>query len=94
MEHGDRFIDASNLTVMPGLVECSCSPAAEEDAMGPLMAIWLAYGITSVTSVGNVPYHTRLPPRKTLRGPGTWLQDRACCTELPGPTYEGSTSVL
>ena len=56
-EKGDRFIDASNLTVMPGLWDPHVHPRLK-DAMGPLMAIWLAYGITSVTSVGNVPYHT------------------------------------
>lgn len=81
---GDRFVDASNLTVMPGLWDPHVHPRLK-DAMGPLMAIWLAYGITSVTSVGNVPYHTvflkEALEAKNMVGPRLFSA---------GPTYEGA----
>lgn len=56
---GDRFIDASNLTVMPGLMDAHIHTQML-DSMGPVMAIFLSYGITSVTSVGWTPYHSLL----------------------------------
>ena len=81
---GDTFIDASNLTVMPGLWDPHVHPRLK-DAMGPMMAIWLAYGITSVTSVGNVPYHTvflkEALEAKNMVGPRLFSA---------GPTYEGA----
>jgi hypothetical protein len=84
IELGDRFIDASNLTVMPGLWDPHVHPRLK-DAMGPLMAIWLAYGITSVTSVGNVPYHTVF--LKEALEAGNMVGPRLFSS---GPTYEGA----
>jgi Tol biopolymer transport system component/imidazolonepropionase-like amidohydrolase len=84
IEPGDRLIDASDLTVMPGLWDPHVHPRLK-DAMGPLMAIWLAYGITSVTSVGNVPYHTVF--LKEALEAGNMVGPRLFSS---GPTYEGA----
>src|SRR5947199_2366779 len=51
---GGRVVDASNLTVMPGLIEfhSHLQPDFGESAG----RAWLAFGITTVRSPGNTPY--------------------------------------
>ncbi len=52
--HADRVIDASGQSVMPGLIESHGHQLKEHgDLFG---RVYLAYGITSVRSVGAVPY--------------------------------------
>lgn len=80
---GDRFIDASHLIVMPGLWDAHIHPRTK-DSMGPVMAIFLSYGITSVTSVGWAPYHTLL--LKESLDAGTMIGPRLITS---GPLYEG-----
>ncbi|MBA2304945.1 MAG: PD40 domain-containing protein, partial [Acidobacteria bacterium] len=53
-EHAVRVVDASQLTVMPGLIEAHGHYAAEYG--GRFGRIHLAYGITSVRSPGGHPY--------------------------------------
>ncbi|MEO5894197.1 MAG: amidohydrolase family protein [Vicinamibacterales bacterium] len=53
-QHQGRVVDASNLTVMPGLIEGHGHYAAEYGAR--FDRIHLAYGITSVRSPGGHPY--------------------------------------
>ncbi|MGW3608042.1 MULTISPECIES: amidohydrolase family protein [unclassified Micromonospora] len=52
----DRFVDASNLVVMPGLWDSHIHTQMLE-SMGNVMAMFLSYGITSVSCVGWTPYH-------------------------------------
>jgi Tol biopolymer transport system component/imidazolonepropionase-like amidohydrolase len=54
-----RVVDASGLTVMPGLWEAHIHPRTK-DSMGQVMALFLSYGITSVASMGWAPYHSLL----------------------------------
>lgn len=51
VEHAGRVVDASNLTVMPGLIEAHGHYAAEYGQR--FGRIHLAYGITSVRSPGG-----------------------------------------
>jgi Tol biopolymer transport system component/imidazolonepropionase-like amidohydrolase len=53
-QHGGRVVDASSLTVMPGLMEAHGHYAAEYGQRFGL--VHLAYGITSVRSPGGHPY--------------------------------------
>ena len=53
-EHAGRVVDASNLTVMPGLMEAHGHYAAEFGQRFGLLH--LAYGVTSVRSPGGHPY--------------------------------------
>jgi Tol biopolymer transport system component len=52
--HTGQYVDASNLTVMPGLIEfhSHLQPDFGESAG----RAWLAFGITTVRSPGNTPY--------------------------------------
>lgn len=51
---GAEVVDASNLTVMPGLVEFH---SHQQDDFGESQGrAWLAFGITSVRSPGDIPY--------------------------------------
>ena len=52
--HTGRVVDASNLTVMPGLIEfhSHLQPDFGESAG----RAWLAFGVTTVRSPGNTPY--------------------------------------
>jgi Tol biopolymer transport system component len=53
--HGTgQFVDASNLTVMPGLVEFHSH--LQPDFGESQSRAWLAFGITTVRSPGNTPY--------------------------------------
>lgn len=49
-----QFVDASNLTVMPGLVEFHSH--RQKDFGEAQSRAWLAFGITTVRSPGNTPY--------------------------------------
>ncbi len=51
---GGRVVDASNLTVMPGLVEFHSH--LQPDFGESQGRAWLAFGITTVRSPGNTPY--------------------------------------
>jgi Tol biopolymer transport system component len=51
---GRRVVDASNLTVMPGLVEFHSH--LQKDYGAAQGRAWLAFGITTVRSPGNTPY--------------------------------------
>jgi len=51
---GGQVVDASNLTVMPGLVEFHSH--LEPDFGESQGRAWLAFGITTVRSPGNTPY--------------------------------------
>lgn len=56
----DRFVDASNLTVMPGLWDSHVHPLTsyEGGQFGPVWASMFAYGITSAQSVGGHLYQS------------------------------------
>jgi Tol biopolymer transport system component/imidazolonepropionase-like amidohydrolase len=56
---GARFIDASGLTVMPGLWDTHVHPRVQ-DVTGQWWAVQLAYGLTAVVSNGASTYHTLL----------------------------------
>jgi imidazolonepropionase-like amidohydrolase len=75
--HTANFVDASGLTVMPGLIEGHGHQLKEAGTM--FGRAYLAYGITSVRSPGGVPYEAvedreamesgrRLGPRMFLTG--------------------------
>ena len=51
---GRRVVDASNLTVMPGLVEFHSH--LQKDYGESQGRAWLAFGVTTVRSPGNTPY--------------------------------------
>jgi hypothetical protein len=51
---GRQVVDASNLTVMPGLVEFHSH--LQKDYGAAQGRAWLAFGITTVRSPGNTPY--------------------------------------
>ena len=52
--HGGQVVDASNLTVMPGLTEFHSH--LQKDFGEAQGRAWLAFGITTVRSPGNTPY--------------------------------------
>jgi Tol biopolymer transport system component len=52
--HAGQVVDASNLTVMPGLVEFHSH--LQKDFGEAAGRAWLAFGITTVRSPGNTPY--------------------------------------
>ncbi|MFI5309904.1 MAG: amidohydrolase family protein, partial [Gemmatimonadales bacterium] len=54
LHSGARVVDASNLTVMPGLVEYHSH--LQPDYGESQMRSWLAFGITTVRSPGGTPY--------------------------------------
>ena len=82
---GDRFDRRLESHGNAGPVGSSRSSATEGCDGTLLMAIWLSYGITSVTSVGNVPttpYFSRgALEAKNMAGPRLFSA---------GPTYEGA----
>jgi Tol biopolymer transport system component len=56
-EHNDRFVDASNLTVMPGLWESHTHQFIEGKFYGDRLGrLWLTYGVTTLESVGDPVY--------------------------------------
>ena len=68
--HTGQVVDASNLTVMPGLIEfhSHLQPDFGESAG----RAWLAFGITTVRSPGNTPYEPveeREASEASVRGP-------------------------
>ena len=56
---GARFVDATELTVMPGLWDTHVHPRVQ-DVTGQFWAVQLAYGFTTVVSNGASTYHTLL----------------------------------
>jgi Tol biopolymer transport system component len=53
----DRFVDASNLTVLPGLWESHTHEFIEGKFYGDRLGrLWLAYGVTTLQSVGDPAY--------------------------------------
>ncbi|MEO9943832.1 amidohydrolase family protein [Paraglaciecola sp.] len=50
-----KFIDASDLIVMPGLIESHVHP--QKDFGQTAHRAWLAYGVTTIRDLGNQPYH-------------------------------------
>lgn len=66
-QHADRFVDASNLTVMPGLIETHLHPLTlyQGGQFGQVSALMFAYGITSAQSVAG-PLHQSVEIREAL----------------------------
>lgn len=66
-ETADRFIDASNLTVMPGLWDPHIHPLTlyQGGQFGQIAALMLSYGITSTQSVAG-PLHQSIEMREAL----------------------------
>ena len=50
-----KFVDASNLTAIPGLIEYHAH--TQKDFGANVEKAWLAFGITTVRDPGNQPYH-------------------------------------
>jgi Tol biopolymer transport system component len=65
--HSDRFIDATGLTVMPGLIEPHLHPLTlyQGGQFGQVSALMFAYGITTAQSVGG-PLHQSVEIREAL----------------------------
>lgn len=63
----DRFIDASGLTVMPGLLDPHIHPLTlyQGGQFGQIAALMLAYGLTSTQSVAG-PLHQSVEMREAL----------------------------
>ena len=63
----DHFVDASNLTVMPGLIEPHAHPLTlyQGAQVGQWLPLMLSYGITSAQSVGG-PLHQSVELRESL----------------------------
>jgi Tol biopolymer transport system component len=63
----DRFIDASGLTVMPGLIEPHAHPLTlyQGAQVGQWLPLMLSYGITTAQSVGG-PLHQSIELRESL----------------------------
>ncbi|WP_426209033.1 amidohydrolase family protein [Massilia sp. TWP1-3-3] len=74
-----RFIDASQLTVLPGLWDSSVLPA---DRFGPAAAAMLAYGVTSALSSGG-PLHQGVELREALEA-----------GDMVGPRLFAATALL
>jgi len=64
----DRFIDASDLYVMPGMWDSHTHPRVK-DFTGSSWGLFLSYGITNVTSVGGTTYASQLS-RESLESGG------------------------
>lgn len=79
---GARFIDASELTVMPGMWDAHVHPRVQ-DFTGQWWAVQLAYGLTTVLSNGVSTYHTLLA-HESLEA-GRWVGPRL----LTAPIFDG-----
>jgi Tol biopolymer transport system component len=56
-EDGDQFVDATDLTVLPGLWESHTHQFIEGKFYGDRLGrLWLAYGVTTLESVGDPVY--------------------------------------
>ncbi|MEX2571339.1 MAG: amidohydrolase family protein [Gemmatimonadota bacterium] len=87
LAEGARFIDATGLTVMPGMLDAHVHPRVQDYA-GQWWAVQLAYGITTVLSNGTSTYHTWLA-HESLEA-GTWVGPRlltALIFDGPRPYY-------
>jgi Tol biopolymer transport system component len=80
---GARFIDASELTVMPGLWDTHVHPRVQ-DFTGQFWAVQLAYGFTTVLSNGASTYHSLLA-RESLEA-GRMVGPRL----LVAPIFDGA----
>ena len=65
---GDRYVDASTLTVMPGLWDPHVHPLTlyQGGQFGQIAALMLSYGVTSTQSVAG-PLHQSVEMREALR---------------------------
>jgi Tol biopolymer transport system component len=83
----DRYIDASGLTLMPGLVESHLHPLTlyQGGQFGQISALMLAYGITSAQSVAG-PLHQSVEIREALEA-GNLLGPRLF---VAPPLWEGN----
>lgn len=79
---GARFIDASALTVMPGLWDAHIHPRVL-DLTAKWWGVTLAYGITTGLSNGGTPYHTT-EIREAIES-GALMGPRL----LPSPLFDG-----
>jgi len=79
---GASFIDASHLTVIPGLWDAHVHPRVQ-DFTGQWWAVQLAYGITTVLSNGVSTYHTQL--QHEALETGRWVGPRL----LTAPIFDG-----
>ncbi|MBI4520770.1 MAG: amidohydrolase family protein, partial [Gemmatimonadetes bacterium] len=80
----DRLIDATGLTLMPGLWDAHVHPRTK-DSMGQFMALFLSYGITSIASMAWAPYHSLLLQESLAAG--KMVGPRLFTS---GPQYEGN----
>jgi hypothetical protein len=83
----DRVVDASALTVMPGLIEPHLHPLTlyQGGQVGEVEALMLSYGITSAQSVGG-PIHQSIELREALAA-GNMLGPRLFAAP---PLWEGN----
>lgn len=79
---GARFIDASQLTVIPGLWDAHIHPRVL-DLTAKWWGVTLAYGITTGLSNGGTPYHTT-EIREAIES-GNMLGPRL----IPSPLFDG-----
>jgi hypothetical protein len=88
-DHGgaDRVVDATGLTVMPGLIEPHLHPLTlyQGGQVGEVSALMLSYGITSAQSVGG-PVHQSVELREAIAG-GNMLAPRLFASP---PLWEGN----
>lgn len=85
----DRYVDASALTVMPGLWDPHVHPLTlyQGGQFGQISALMLAYGITSVQSVAG-PLHQSIEIREALEA-GNLIGPRVFVSP---PLWEGNRS--
>ncbi|KQP23286.1 amidohydrolase family protein [Pseudorhodoferax sp. Leaf267] len=85
----DRYVDASGLTVMPGLWDPHVHPLTlyQGGQFGQISALMLAYGITSVQSVAG-PLHQSVEIREALEA-GNLVGPRVF---ISPPLWEGNRS--
>jgi Tol biopolymer transport system component len=83
----DRVVDASGLTVMPGLIEPHLHPLTlyQGGQVGQVEALMLSYGITTAQSVGG-PIHQSIELREALAS-GNMLGPRLFAAP---PLWEGN----